>query len=473
MRELNFADNDKFDRKEYADFLLNLINTSDQYKRSDESASYVIAVDSPWGTGKTYFFDMFKPYMESLGFHVIKYNAWKNDFWNNAYEPFLLEFLRSDLFEQLRLDESDAEIAKGLGKALCLVIKGLVTKPLRDAFGENNLSDIESAFAQSGNSFIKMLSDKIDSYRELQEIQEQQELIKKYLNELLSKHYPNQKLIFIIDELDRCNPLFAIQTLEFTKHFIDIENLVYIYSLDIEQLSQSIKTVYGQDMDSVGYICRFFDYLSKIPTANSRKFVESILKRRDFKEKKQLIAFALNLEEEFSLSLRDLNTIMQNYCIMYDVFLNKYPSQASEVYLFYLTIKYKFPKQYDQITSGDPAVIDEFEKNHEAFSKIYKLALAKNELSNTSGQVKLGKDSSSDPHVCIIKLTGNDLEVRKKLTNVRQLYRIEEESSFADILFVPDLRKWEDIKNLKLGEYIRKQLDLFTFPLNDSGLPQD
>ncbi|MPN24740.1 hypothetical protein SDC9_172142 [bioreactor metagenome] len=158
---------------------------------------------------------------------------------------------------------------------------------------------------------------------------------------------------------------------------------------------------------------------------------------------------------------------------MYDVFLKKYPSQANQVYLFYLTLKYKFPKQYDQITSGDPTVIEEFEKKYEAFSDVYKLALVKNKLSNISGQIKLRQDPSSDPRVLIVKLTGNDLEVRAQLTETKHLYKIEDESSFAGILFAPDLRKWEDIKNLRLGEYIRKQLDLFTFPLNDSGLPQD
>lgn len=473
MGELNFADNDKFDRKEYADFLLNLINTSDQYKRSYESASYVIAVDSPWGTGKTYFFDMFKSYMEPLGFHVIKYNAWKNDFWNNAYEPFLLEFLRSDLFEQLRLDESDAEIAKGLGKALCLVIKGLVTKPLRDAVGENNLSDIESAFAQSGNSFIKMLSDEIDSYRELQEIQEQQELIKKYLNELLSKYYPTQKLIFIIDELDRCNPLFAIQTLEFTKHFIDIENLVYIYSLDIEQLSQSIKTVYGQGMDSVGYICRFFDYLSKMPPANSKNFIEGILlKCQNFKGKDRLTQHVLALEQQFSLSLRDINTILQNYCIMNNVFLYKYPEPAHEMYLDFLTIKYKAPKQYAQITSGN---LKELSDNCKFIINFCSIKNFNEKLSKISGYFS-PDEYSDEPEVIILSLTDTGkLHTRKEDGEDYEMleYRIEEDSSFANILFAPDFMKWEDIKNLKFGEYIRKQLDLFTFPVNDSGIPQD
>lgn len=45
--------------------------------------------------------------------------------------------------------------------------------------------------------------------------------------ELLIKLSGNEKVIFIIDELDRCNPLYAIDMLETMKHFFCINNIVY------------------------------------------------------------------------------------------------------------------------------------------------------------------------------------------------------------------------------------------------------
>lgn len=47
-------------------FLRTIIDNSDKYKRNNVEKSYVIAVDSSWGTGKTYFTDMFENYL--LGF---------------------------------------------------------------------------------------------------------------------------------------------------------------------------------------------------------------------------------------------------------------------------------------------------------------------------------------------------------------------------------------------------------------------
>lgn len=46
---------DKLYRKDFVCFIEELIMNSEQYKRSYENNSYVIALDSLWGTGKSYF----------------------------------------------------------------------------------------------------------------------------------------------------------------------------------------------------------------------------------------------------------------------------------------------------------------------------------------------------------------------------------------------------------------------------------
>ena len=49
---------DKLERGEFIEFVKGLILNSEQYKRDNESDSYVIALDSAWGTGKSYFIDL-------------------------------------------------------------------------------------------------------------------------------------------------------------------------------------------------------------------------------------------------------------------------------------------------------------------------------------------------------------------------------------------------------------------------------
>lgn len=52
MSERYFTESDKLGRKKYADFLRNMIDNSEKYQRDKMQKSYVIAVDSSWGTGK-------------------------------------------------------------------------------------------------------------------------------------------------------------------------------------------------------------------------------------------------------------------------------------------------------------------------------------------------------------------------------------------------------------------------------------
>src|ERR1043166_4063665 len=41
---------------------------------------FVLAIDSPWGTGKTTFLKMWLPFLQNQGFHCLYFNAWENDF---------------------------------------------------------------------------------------------------------------------------------------------------------------------------------------------------------------------------------------------------------------------------------------------------------------------------------------------------------------------------------------------------------
>ncbi len=78
-----------------------------------------------------------------------------------------------------------------------------------------------------------------------------------------------QKLVIFVDELDRCRPSFAIEMLERIKHYFDDDRIIFIVSVNREQLIHSISKYYGANFDSTGYLDKFFDrnvYLPKIDT---------------------------------------------------------------------------------------------------------------------------------------------------------------------------------------------------------------
>lgn len=49
------------------------------------------------------------------------------------------------------------------------------------------------------------------------------------------------KMLIIIDEIDRCKPTFAIELLENIKHFYDNERIVFIVGTNNKQLSSLVQ----------------------------------------------------------------------------------------------------------------------------------------------------------------------------------------------------------------------------------------
>lgn len=72
-------------------------------------------------------------------------------------------------------------------------------------------------------------------------------------------------IIFIIDELDRCMPEYAIKVLERIHHiFHGFENVIVLLSVDRTQLDYSIKNIFGDNTDIDGYLKKFVDFTIKI-----------------------------------------------------------------------------------------------------------------------------------------------------------------------------------------------------------------
>ena len=82
---------------------------------------------------------------------------------------------------------------------------------------------------------------------------------------LLQNYAVNEKMIIIIDELDRCKPSYAILMLEIVKHIFDIPNITFILSVNLKQLKASIEKSYGSNIDSQHYIDKFIKLTFDLP----------------------------------------------------------------------------------------------------------------------------------------------------------------------------------------------------------------
>jgi hypothetical protein len=95
------------------------------------------------------------------------------------------------------------------------------------------------------------------------------------LSKFIADTNEGKPLIFIVDELDRCRPDYAVAILEQIKHFFSVPNIVFVLSIDKEQLGNAVRGVYGSEqIDADEYLRRFIDIEYSIPEPDSGKYCD-------------------------------------------------------------------------------------------------------------------------------------------------------------------------------------------------------
>lgn len=353
MEYKNFNE-DLLNRKPIAENLLSILKSNSDVK--------VLAIDSKWGTGKTTFVNMWADLIYqsyNMEFDTLYFNAWENDYLSDPLISIIAELdsqisnydeCKKGFYE--RNKDKIAPVLKVLGKtALSCATKGALNEVDWGSITESGLTDISK---QLGDIAFKERNISKNSRKVLKEE------LQKFQQQL------NKKIIFFIDELDRCRPTYAIELLETIKHIFDIDNFIFIIALDKNQLSQSIKTIYGQNMDSDGYLRRFFDLEYRLPLNQELKdYVKNICKELDTKFN-NIAYFKRFMEEIFyqeSYSLRDINKTF-NYIKIILPMINEfnidndkkynesYMLLISYLYMFFINLKIRHNDKLDKIING-------------------------------------------------------------------------------------------------------------------------
>ncbi len=481
---------DLLNRGPYINFLKNLIKNANNYKRNDESNSYIMAIDSAWGTGKTSLIELLCEGItkNENNIEVINYNAWKNDYCSNAFEPLFYEIVNSDVFINSLTKENILDLGKAAATtALAFAADILKIKKNIDIDNtlesvKNDIYTVKDLFTLHKSPLAKHKAEK-DSFDKL----------KKIISTSSFFDDKRNKLVIIIDELDRCKPTFAIQTLEVVKHIFDIENVVFIFAVDIEQLSHCVESVYGNNINATGYLNRFFDYISKIPTPNVVDYIahklEAFISDFDFivspeveknlsssrfpksKHPTMLISRYINdLADMFSLSLREIDTLLQSYKIIFDNFLNQYYHyDAHRLYLFLLCLKYKNITFFNLLFSGNPTYQQNLsasnEQIYEYMDGLYflkQLLRTDNKpLEHKSFTMYSISNKAIKSSLVISKVSGSAIAYDAGFN--LETIEIDQYINLNNLLYYPDIIKWEDIKLYTLKQYLHHQLEMYNF----------
>ena len=225
-----------------------------------------IAIQGDWGSGKTSIMEMVREKIDKSRVQCVWFNTWQYSQFNTADNLSLS--LMETIIDGLKIDgdEHVEEMRSGIGKlgaavkrvaravstpvavgAEMLTGSQVLAETLRDKLQGNEENAPDEKAGKTVNETIEGLKTQFQNC----------------INRAVEKREVNRILIFI-DDLDRLQPLRAVELLEVLKIFLDCEKCVFILALDYAVVVSGIKRKYNDDMkEDKGR--SFFDKIIQVP----------------------------------------------------------------------------------------------------------------------------------------------------------------------------------------------------------------
>lgn len=352
-------DNDKLERKVIAENLTYLVQSTNQ--------PFVISIEAPWGWGKTTFIEMWKAYLEQQGHTCLYFNAWENDFVEDPLIAFIGEIEKA-------IGEKNAKgnLEKRLntlqdigGKILRKTLPFAVQLATQGILSQENVKQASEFLSSSSDEIAKFSSEiateRIRQYeKDKQGIKDFKKELGEFAKEISEVEGNKAPLVFFVDELDRCRPDFGIALLERIKHIFNAEGIIFVLGIDREQIEQSVKSIYGQEMKPDGYLRRFIDYGVRLPEPKINSYCDYLFRRFRFdevfsakqinNEKNTFLKILILLIESYSMSLRAVEQIFTELNVILRTMQN---SSIHLSLLAFLVVTKNYKKQdYLRIKDG-------------------------------------------------------------------------------------------------------------------------
>ena len=311
---INMLDKNAIGRNQYVATFLETLDNVDE--------NFTIFINGDWGTGKTFLVkqiytlltyyneyikeelkgyntqldqvlqkDSFKDLKLEKNFVPIYYNAWNNDSHIDPINSIIFNIIKEhDILKDYQKESSDVidKIASVLDMA--------------NIWSNGSVKELVSTFKRK------------DIIPEITTMENLKETLNLLLDKLLVER--GDKLVIFVDELDRCNPIYSIKLLERIKHFFDHENIIFVFSVNENELTNTISNYYGQNFDSHRYLNKFFDISIDLPKVNISNYMEYLGIERNSKYFNKTIH---EIIEYYNFTMRDCIRYYQSLKIIEDL----------------------------------------------------------------------------------------------------------------------------------------------------------
>lgn len=268
-------ENDIFGYAEFGERFANLITTAEE--------PIIAVLDGPWGSGKSFFIRQWSGLLRQRGVPVIQFDAFANDHLGDAFLAIAaaIQTAATDLLGPKKTRKF-LNKAKAVGKAL-LPVSARIGMRVGSA-GLLSLDDLENA-GEAAKALVTALTkegeravEKTISERLRKGAQEKAsfDAFRSTLSELAraagakASRNATAPLVFIIDELDRCRPPFALELIERAKHFFSVPGVCFVLVGHLPHLESTVRGAYGASVDSQTYLEKFYQLRVLLPRETRR-----------------------------------------------------------------------------------------------------------------------------------------------------------------------------------------------------------
>lgn len=243
------------------------------------SSGSAVALNAAWGSGKTFFvkqtkmlIDIHNPnsdiYTECLNEEKITEIKDVYNKHNLGAEKYEMPKMATVYYDAWKYDNTEDPL---LSLLYCIItrygeninpdkvswMKGALLKSL-PLFNEVAKSVTGLDIKEILEGLKNILETQEDWFKQIKKENDIEKQVRKFLSNIIRDD--EEKLIIFIDELDRCNPQYAVKLLERIKHYFNHPKVVFVISYNKAELQHSIKTLYGSEFSADKYLERFFDY---------------------------------------------------------------------------------------------------------------------------------------------------------------------------------------------------------------------
>ena len=381
-KQITFKDFDRLNLKSFAESLFQIMEKGIDSPIGDmgEKGGYPISLNAQFGNGKTTFLKMFEHFVKTekgqeQSYNTIFINAWKLDFYGEPVITILSEFVnhleqKQKKQQQEKQKKSSSKTNDIIDKAkgaigvlaqykLTKVSLNIANQVVQNKIGINLKNVAEVHYSKNNTKSSKEQEQYLSLGKSVFQEFNQREKAIKQVKEIISSYIKTNRLLIIVDELDRARPDYAVHFLEDMKHFFDIENVVFLVAVNKQQMEATVKCLYGQDLDFSGYYRKFFKLEIALPDPyeEAQRLVDDLIKKTNVKYRQDhrgyRVANSYLACKMFQLTLREVEEFVRIFSMILGDRQKAVEWTYQDAYSFFICLFIKEKTVFKRILSED------------------------------------------------------------------------------------------------------------------------